>query len=759
MTAQSSVNFSQFGKYFRYKLRGLSPLIVLTSIFAFLSYPAGFFCITMTAISYEKLNAFLQTAGIDGSYFTSYDSELNPVFANLMGSPEWLAAKAQYDMWSGIQDVMLVVMIIALGAMFLMGYFIIMRNFRYIYQKRFVDMDYSLPISEQTRFLGDFLSGLAAYLIPHIAAFGIGLGLYANGIARRFEYLADIHMLDAPVVNYMLIGVLSCVMFYCLSLLAVVCCGRTTEAGIAPMVINAALPVITYALLNLSLINCSYASGDRVFSLPFAVTSPLGLLITAVAGENSYISTVFYSESAGAAVLTTAELCGAIIMTLVYAAAAMAIALKRRNERVGEPYVIKPMRHIINAAVTLAAVSLFSVGSLCDPNASPADKLPYFIAMFILTFVLYVILELISGKGFKKFPKTLLGYAATVGGSLLLCLLMPLTNGFGAEQRVPAPTSVKAVSGTMLCRDSETWRDSYDLYNILLTDPAVIEKMTEMHTQSNVLNTETDIYVYVEYLMKSGNTMSRQLNITAKQAEDFLRAYTGSADYKQKYSFINEPFLLVTIDSPCSDETIDPEAFRQALISDVEALDYDSVYNSKELGSSVYASITIANDSCTYSLLITPYLKNSYAYLVDNGFWPAADAVSDSDAVVLAKVSAQPVCDPESSWATNLSFANYPAADFISGDIPADNATYSDTKYESAESYVVVDANSAEFAELMGLCTGTPVIYGDECEYTYVLYIIRNDNTPIKDFVYLTVPSGLDRAAEIFDSLEARQAA
>ena len=755
MTAQSSVNFSKFGEYFRYKLRGLSPLIVLTSIFAFLSYPVGFFCVTMTSISYDRLNALMPEEG--ANYV--YDIESNPLYRDVLLSPEWTAAQAQYDMWKGIMDVMLVVMIVALGAMFLMGYFIIMRNFRYIHQKRFVDMDYSLPISEQTRFLGDFLSGLAAYLIPHIAALGIGLGFYANGIARNYSYLSYTSITDIPIAEFMFIGLLSCVMFYCLSLLAVVCCGRTTEAGIAPVAINAALPVITDALRNLSLITCSYeASSDRVFSLPFAVTSPMGLLITAVFSENS-IAYHSISESAGAAVLTTAELCGAIIITLIYAAAAMAIALKRRNERVGEPYVIKPMRHIVNAAVTLAAVSLFSVGSLCAPNTSPAEKLPYFIAMFILTFVLYVILELISGKGFKKFPKTLLGYAATVGGSLLLCLLMPLTNGFGAEQRVPAPTSVKAVSGTMFCRDNETWRDSYDLYNILLTDPAIIEKMTEMHTQSNVLNAETDIYVRVEYLMKSGNTMSRQLNITAKQAEDFLRAYTGSADYKQKYSFINEPFLFVTLDSSCSDETIDPEAFRQALISDVEALDFDGVYNSKELGSGVYASITIANDSCTYSLLITPYLKNSYAYLVDNGFWPAADAVSDADAVVLAKVSAQPICDPESSWATNLSFANYSAADFISGDIPADNATYSDTKYESAEDYVVVDANSAEFTELMGLCTGTPVIYGDECEYTYVLYIIHDDNTPIKDFVYLTVPSGLERAAEIFDSLEARQAA
>ena len=767
MTAQSSVNFSKFGKYFRYKLRGLSPLIVLTSIFAFLSYPAGFFCITMTAISYDKLNAFLQAAGIDGSYFTSYDSELNPVLANLMGSPEWLATKAQYDMWSGIQDVMIVVMIIALGAMFLMGYFIIMRNFRYIHQKRFVDMDYSLPISEQTRFLGDVLSGLAAYLIPHIAAFGIGLGLYANGIARRFEYLADIHMLDAPVVNYMLIGVLSCVMFYCLSLLAVVCCGRTTEAGIAPMVINAALPVITYALLILSLINCSYdASGDRVFSLPFAVTSPIGLLITAVASENSYTSAAFYGESAGAAVLTTAELCGAIIMTLVYAAAAMAIALKRRNERVGEPYVIKPMRHIINAAVTLAAVSLFSVGSLCDPNASPADKLPYFIAMFILTFVLYVILELISGKGFKKFPKTLLGYAATVGGSLLLCLLMPLTNGFGAEQRVPAPTSVKAVSGTMVCRDSEIWRESFYLDDVQLTNPALIGKITEMHTQSNVLNAETDIYVRVEYLMKSGNTMERQLRITAQQAEDFLRAYTGSADWKRTYSVLDKPVISISPDSSYLSDVIDAGEFVQALKSDIETLNYDAVYNGSEPGSGIGVWIQTENDSSR--IVVEPYHKNAYAYLVDHGCCAAPDTVTDGDVVMLAKVRAQSVCDPYTGWISNM--LSYESADTFSvgyTDVYDDESgeyTDEDISVDKYNNYndecgVYIDANSAEFTELMELCTGTPVIYGDECEYTYALCILRNKNTPLNDFVYIAVPSGLDRAAEIFDSLAARQTA
>lgn len=761
MTAQSSVNFSKFGKYFGYKLRGLSPLIVLTSIFAFLSYPAGFFCITMTAISYEKLNAFLQTAGIDGSYFTSYDSELNPVFANLMGSPEWLAAKAQYDMWSGIQDVMIVVMIIALGAMFLMGYFIIMRNFRYIYQKRFVDMDYSLPISEQTRFLGDFLSGLAAYLIPHIAAFGIGLGLYANGIARRFEYLADINMLDAPVVKYMLIGVLSCVMFYCLSLLAVVCCGRTTEAGIAPAVINAAIPVIMWTMYCLSLINCSGgASGDRAFMLPFAATSPLGLLITAVFSDNGHLI------CDGGFVLTAAELCGAIIMTLVYAAAAMAIALKRRNERVGEPYVIKPMRHIINVGVTLAVVSIFSASNFFDPHTSDDNKLPYVIAMLILTFVLYVILELISGKGFRKFPKTLLGYAAATGGSLLLCLLVTFTNGFGAEQRVPASSNVKSVAATIYCRDSETWRESFYLDDVQLTDPALIGKITEMHTQSNVLNANTDIYVHVEYLLKGGNTMERQLRITAQQAEDFLRAYTGSADWKRAYSVLDKPVISISPDSSYLSDVIDAGEFVQALKSDIETLDYDAVYNGSELGSGI--GVWIQTENGNERIVVEPYHKNAYAYLVDHGCCAAPDTVTDGDVVMLAKVRAQSVCDPYTAWISNM--LSYESADTFSvgyTDVYDDeigeytDEDISENKYNNYndECGVYIDANSAEFTELLELCTGTPVIYGDECEYTYALCILRNKTTPLNDFVYIAVPSGLDRVAEIFDSLAARQAA
>ena len=758
MTAQNSVDFSKFGRYFCYKLRGLSPLIVLTSIFAFLSYPMGYFCMTMTAISYDKMNAFWLNYGVDYKHQT-----VAAEWKSLSQTPEWLSIKEQYNIWNGISNVMTVVMIIALAAMFLMGYFIIMRNFKYLYQKRYVDMNYSLPISEQTRFLGDFLSGLAAYLIPHLAALGIGIGLYANAVAQDYDYLKESNIYDMPIVQYMLTGLLACVMFYCLSLLVIVCCGRTTEAGIAPIAMNAVIPTVMITAMFLSLTNCSAdVGGDRVLLLPFAATSPAGLLISSVLVSYDYY---VGSENSMMSVLSTAELLCAILVTLAYAAGAMAIFLKRRSERVGEPYVIKPMRYIVSGGIILAVVSIFSAACLFDPDLDFfSDNLPFFIAMIILTFVLYVIMELISGRGFKKFPKTLAGYAAATGGSLLICLLLTFTNGFGLEYYVPSASNVKAAVASMYVQDTmDTWRYYYEQHDMILTDPSLIEKMTDIHSQS-VKAAADDIGIEINYTLKSGNTLTRRVFITAQQAEDFLRAYIGSEDYKRSFSYLDKPFTSVYADASCDVDKIDVKAFKQALESDIETLTFDEMFNSKTHGKAIGIWISTQNITGDHYFTVYPYYKNAYAYLINSGFIKDGCTISDSDTVVLGKVHVAAIADTSTKWVSDV-VSYRTLSSFVFGysydeqsEEDLDGAdTEKVSKIYNGEYGVLVDKNSAEFAELLELCTASPVIYDSSCEYSYVLCVLHDSLED--DFSYIALPDGLSRAAEIFDSLAAQQAA
>lgn len=770
MTARSSVNLSKFGSYFGYKLRGLSPLITLTSIFAFLSYPAAFFCMTMAAICSEKYDAITSEL-VSKAGYASLDLALNSEtfqWDYLLSSPEYVAAKEQFDMWNGIQSVMVFVMFLALASIFMMGFIVIMRNFRYCFQKRYVDMDFSLPISEQTRFLGDFLSGLTACLIPHLAAVGIGIGFYANAMAQDFSFFKETGIAEIPVVQYMFIGVFACIMFYCLTLLVVVCCGRTTEAGTAPIIINAAIPIIMYTARHLSLLNCpNDVCDDRIFALPFTVTSPAGMLITAV--FNAEITDTPFGGTQYT-VLTASELCCAIIFTLAYAVGAAAISLRRRNERVGEPYVIKPMRHIVSGGLTLSIVSLFSAFCLFEDFDFATEKLPYIITMLIITFVAFVIMELISGKGFKKFPKTLARYIAVMGGSLLLCGLVTFTKGFGVNKYVPAGFQVKYASVEITCR-TDNWRTMMALDKMYITDSAQLDKLTDINSQAIKDDTQSDIRLSVKYLLKSGNYVSRNLNISPQQAEELLRGYIGSEDWNNSYSILDKPLKSVSLYGDyISAELTDTEAFRQALKSDMAAATYDSIFNTDALDPCAFIWAITEDESVQQYLSLYPGFENTYAILYETGCLQKNTVPSADDTVILAKVAASSYVRLDSGWMTEIFSYDTLGSLLVGGfDYDKDHQFTSEdiekfgwTSEEYAniftdEGGVVIDPQSADYSELSEYFS-TSVMSYDDTEYFYVLCTIH-DTYPLGGSTYLIRPEGLDKAAAIFDKLAAEQAA
>ncbi|MDE6103101.1 MAG: hypothetical protein K2F60_01085, partial [Oscillospiraceae bacterium] len=70
-----------------------------------------------------------------------------------------------------------------IGVSILCGIIIAVNNFSYLYKKSQVDMIYSLPIKRKYKFLSDYLSGLAVYLVPYIVACILSIAiLLASGV-------------------------------------------------------------------------------------------------------------------------------------------------------------------------------------------------------------------------------------------------------------------------------------------------------------------------------------------------------------------------------------------------------------------------------------------------------------------------------------------------------------------------------------------------------------------------------------------------
>ena len=283
MTAQSSVNlqnkpFYKFLPYFLNKLRFLRPQMIMTGIFALLSYPlVGIF-----------VNMWLD-ADIRVSELNKSGDILTPELQNAI-SAENVAQS-------------LVTMSIVIGSICLVGMFVFtfvttLRSFRYLYNKNAVDMDYALPVNHNTRFFADLAAVFTTSIVPHIISVIIGV-IFTNVIsdkakvlfiAQSAEKAEMVEMISSIVLQCMFVGLFACFMQIAFSLLMISLCGKKAESAIYPVLINIAIPIIHALALYIIESNTfgSTTIGETLY-YPVCATSPVGMIIiTAVEAINFF---------------------------------------------------------------------------------------------------------------------------------------------------------------------------------------------------------------------------------------------------------------------------------------------------------------------------------------------------------------------------------------------------------------------------------------------------------------------------------------
>ncbi len=521
MTARSSTgNFSKFGTYFLYKLRSLRPLIILNGIFALLSYP--FFGGILTAYSSNQADILAMRQ--------------NPDFYNLNinESLEYLALKDTESLLEVLLVMSGIIGFAMLVAMFIMSYIIISSSFRWLYKKNVVDMDYSLPVSDDTRFFGDLLASFAGSLVPHLIAIFTGSILWriAFGSISGDEAEEFISKLLPDQVMYT--GLFSCIMFMAFSLFVISLCGRGAEARIYPFVITAVVPVIHVICSAISLsgvYGLDYYVFDVTEMIKFSATSPLGMIFVTV----YYFIAALDADQMMLPLFRLGTGLTAVIITIGLFVAAYFLIKKRRAERVGSPYVFKWVKPAIPAIVTFAVAAPFMLATFMilsewsEENSYTPSVVGIVIAMFIVTFILYVIMELISGRGFKKFHMTLLKYVLTMAAGLLICVGLNASNGFGVGNYVPDPDGVAMVTFRI-----EDCHNSVMLNPSDVTDRETIAAITAIHRDVPKKDADNSyrFQFSVDYTMKDGSEVYRNYLITEEEFNDYIRrACTPEAFY------------------------------------------------------------------------------------------------------------------------------------------------------------------------------------------------------------------------------------
>lgn len=758
MTAQNSATKSGFLRYFLYKLGTLKQHIILNSIMALFSYPA------LALVLYL-------TAGVANEYNTTPIEQKTPELFT------------KYNMWNNVLIMFLYIAVIALVGVFFTGLAMQHKNFRYLYDKKYVDMDISLPVSDNGRFFGDFLSGLLAYMVPHILAVVTGLIiLLCCPPCVNFDTvtpISEMKIMGMTVLDLFLqcavIGLLSCLLFYCLNLFILSLCGRAAETRLTTVIINIALPLLTFTLVVLSQLYY-YGKADITELVPFfynsavANLSPVGMLVTTLVSliesgsyhNNSY---TFIPLRNGGAIIS-------IIACAVFTAAAYILIRKRRNERTGSPYVFKSMRHIVSA---LIALSVFSVSVICEffgkdygwsyayVEEAPEINFVNLIPAFVITFIIFIIMELISGNGFKKFHFTLLRYAASAGGSLLVCLLLLNSKGFGAEGFVPAPDNVvyASVSFSQEANAFGTMK-LYNTEDIIKFHKDYIDDRTLYRAEKPYANNN---YFSVRYLLKNGDIVRRTYSdIDGAYIDDIVRLCLASGGFRNQYEPMGEvsDVASITYDYPDNETDmsaserqadIPPEKLFEALAADAESVTFEQLfvyphqinastrrYINVEWKNPVYNNDTLeeygTGGQYNKYYEIYPFFENTIKLFSDYGIELFYKQNVNCERAVIIKA--------ESDYFNSCWYTYMDSYEDDNGKLCADNIH-------------IADINSEEFKELVTKSNDT-VYYGEVGEDIYCvveLYYSEADKHWYSWNAGMVAPEYLEKAKQYYNNTPA----
>lgn len=631
MTAASSVKtasngvFYKFSPYYRNKMRVLKPQMIMMGIFALLSYPfAGFFCnlLTDTMLKYDELSAQGGT----------------PLeFQRLVEQIEILKSLAMMSMIIGA---------ICLLGMFVFTFVTTLRAFRRLYNKTAVDMDYSLPVSGNTRYFADISAIFTTCILPHLLSVLIGLPLacsISGKMCKLYPYygVENIQVITSVVIQGMFAGLLSCVMLIGFSLLIMSCCGKRAEAAIIPIMVNIAIPIIQALAITISQQNVYGAVLGTINIFAVSGTSPVGMAAISIYDVvglifGSDISSLYEMNTVLSA-FQTRNLIPAILLTLASFVGAYFLLKFRKNERVGMPYVFKAMSVILPGIVILA-MSLPMWNMVFAPSASNASQTSYnsnafgwFIGLLISTFIVYVIMELISGKAFRKFGVSVAKWAGTIAACAGITAVFVFSNGFGAANYVPSANDVKTASIDLYTSiyervDEYTQNEysrSYNIYDTANDD--IISAITDIHSRipkhKSADSADIDGRVNISYTLGNGEFVSRRYALSAEEYQEYMNILvTPESWYESNYGnrgyeeMLKKPVISALADD---DTLLVPNGFTlsgflEAVRKDAEGMNYSKYL---EFADAERMRITVNVENSGYGITYYPWMENTVKYL------------------------------------------------------------------------------------------------------------------------------------------------
>ncbi len=508
------------------------------------------------------MNSMNNTKSAKKSFFISYilfrlKSEKTAVIFSailaVLGAP--LAAVVfTSSLWSIVPDgnnnssILEILLMLSVGAVimtFVMAAVLPAVLTRYFRNKCAADMYYSMPLSNNARFFGDFSVGLILTVIP-FAVLGGAAVLFVNQnaavIAAKFheyEYVLwgveQFNRYSVPVYVSILLCLLSA---YALGCMISACCGRLAHSLIFTFVAMAVLPAAVIIIMLFALMPCEGIYLTPEIAKAAGAVPPLGIILYPVINIlfRGYLSYYAVNDASSAnnilAVANPASVIINLLFIAAFVAAAYLLSKHRRAECAEKPFAYNIIYHVLTLFMVFCIIG---AGLLLSAGGGVLVVMLAVTAAASAALAVYITFERLHYRSFKKIGFSLLRFFCAAGATVAAYALLGASQGLGAQGYVPDPADVEYV-----CVDGDMFdipTESTSIYGragfLKLEDEEDIRRVCELHQKTLDSNCGTYSTVVLRYKLKSGATVERFYEPEHEVTAEWYGFVTSTPEYAE----------------------------------------------------------------------------------------------------------------------------------------------------------------------------------------------------------------------------------
>lgn len=510
-----------------------------------------------------------------------------------------------------------------------LGIFTAVDSFRCLHDKSVVDMKLSVPLNNTQRFFSNLLSGLFTYLAPFLAAQVISLllcgygCLFMDGKTFYYErysggdvlvdepYVCDMFGLVLPILLKLIAGGTLCMlMLYAVTVFITVCCGNKFEAIAYTILINILIPLTIYSV-SYSMFESLYGITSEEIALKFMTyISVVGGIIASIdwAADGELYYQGFINHGIWALVFS--------LVIIAFLALSFFLYRKRRAEQVSKPFVFKLVYYVLVTCGMFCIISLY------------LTEFDDIIPAIIMSGIVYLIFEVVTNRGFKRFWLSIIKYAVTFGAVVAVVFIGEETEGFGAVQRVPSVSAVKSVEldycgfyEDFYCRywgdvdqsiGVSTFKEKENIETIINAHQAIIDNYNENRNYNDLTNNVTNNSLVITYNLKTGGSFTRTYYSYSAKPAEILTAIDVSKEFKMQ---VAEKYKKHILNVKKEIEVI------------LEKHKDDYTYHRFEEGISVYNSLRLSGPGVS----LKPLLEREFFEQLAEAYYKDIMAITDEN--------------------------------------------------------------------------------------------------------------------------------